>query len=406
MTNLASFQPAIAGSSQIMLGGQAAFNLNGPSCPNAQISCRNTTTVENLCCFNYPGGQLLQTQFWDTHPPTGPSDSWTLHGLWPDHCDGTFDQYCDDRRTYNNISAILRNAGADDTLDAMSLYWKDYQGDDTNLWKHEWSKHGTCISTLDPKCYTGFAPQSDVVDYFRTAVAVFKQLPSHQWLLEADITPGDKTYDLTDIQDALQARHGQPVTLRCRNGQLQEIWYHFDVQGSIQEGTFIATPPDGTKGNCPRRGIKYLPKSSSVNPRPTTTRHDGTPEPTQPGSSFSGRGHLMVNIDGHNKGCIISDGTWYLKGTCATFQANEKDGELELSSRKGKCSLASHDSYLKCYHSIRQTVGLGTHGDKLTANGNTTFWANKIPQGFKKARISSIKDGADDVEVQLVWQSA
>jgi ribonuclease T2 len=38
--------------------------------------------VENLCCFNAPGGQLLQTQFWDTNPPTGPNDSWTLHGLW------------------------------------------------------------------------------------------------------------------------------------------------------------------------------------------------------------------------------------------------------------------------------------------------------------------------------------
>jgi hypothetical protein len=33
-------------------------------------------------CFNYPGGQLLQTQFWDTAPATGPVDSWTVHGLW------------------------------------------------------------------------------------------------------------------------------------------------------------------------------------------------------------------------------------------------------------------------------------------------------------------------------------
>ena len=39
-------------------------------------------------------GLILQTQFWDTH--TGlkdqgqllPKDSWGIHGLWPDFCDG------------------------------------------------------------------------------------------------------------------------------------------------------------------------------------------------------------------------------------------------------------------------------------------------------------------------------
>ena len=52
------------------------------SCPHPQLSCHNTTVVRNLCCFNAPGGSLLQTQFWDTNPVTGPEDSWTIHGLW------------------------------------------------------------------------------------------------------------------------------------------------------------------------------------------------------------------------------------------------------------------------------------------------------------------------------------
>jgi ribonuclease T2 len=64
--------------------GQGQQVLGGPSetCSNPQLSCHNTTVVENLCCFNAPGGQLLQTQFWDTDPATGPDDSWTIHGLW------------------------------------------------------------------------------------------------------------------------------------------------------------------------------------------------------------------------------------------------------------------------------------------------------------------------------------
>jgi hypothetical protein len=36
------------------------------TCLNPQLSCQNTTVVTDLCCFNAPGGQLLQTQFWDT----------------------------------------------------------------------------------------------------------------------------------------------------------------------------------------------------------------------------------------------------------------------------------------------------------------------------------------------------
>ncbi|KAG5735221.1 hypothetical protein E4T56_gene13699, partial [Termitomyces sp. T112] len=47
-------------------------------------SCHNTSAVSNLCCFESPGGLLLQTQFWDTDPSTGPTNSWTIHGLWPD----------------------------------------------------------------------------------------------------------------------------------------------------------------------------------------------------------------------------------------------------------------------------------------------------------------------------------
>lgn len=53
------------------------------TCPTtSQQSCHNTTVQTNLCCFNAPGGALLQTQFWDTDPVTGPDDSWTIHGLW------------------------------------------------------------------------------------------------------------------------------------------------------------------------------------------------------------------------------------------------------------------------------------------------------------------------------------
>ncbi|KAL6697860.1 hypothetical protein J3F84DRAFT_254942 [Trichoderma pleuroticola] len=39
---------------------------------NTPLSCHNTTAVDDSCCF-IPSGQLLQTQFWDTDPSTGPA---------------------------------------------------------------------------------------------------------------------------------------------------------------------------------------------------------------------------------------------------------------------------------------------------------------------------------------------
>ncbi len=72
--NLAS--AALALLSRTALAGQSEYCLDFP------LSCSNTTAVPNLCCFNYPGGELLQTQFWDTDPATGPANHWTVHGLW------------------------------------------------------------------------------------------------------------------------------------------------------------------------------------------------------------------------------------------------------------------------------------------------------------------------------------
>ena len=97
----------------------------------------------------------------------------------PDHCDGTFSQYCDESRQYTNITAILQSFGAIDLLAYMDTYWKDQGGADESFWEHEWGKHGTCISTLDPDCYTNYTPQEEVVDFFNKTVQLFQGLDSY-----------------------------------------------------------------------------------------------------------------------------------------------------------------------------------------------------------------------------------
>lgn len=187
-------------------------------------------------------------------------DSWTIHGLWPDNCDGTYPAQCDSSRAYTNITDILAATGGGDTLAYMQTYWKDYQGDDESFWEHEWGKHGTCISTLEPGCYSGYRPTEEATAFFARTVALFKTLPTYAWLADAGIRPSSsETYALADVQAALQKRHGAPVTLSCKGKALNEVWYHFNVQGSLQEGTFVAAQPDGAKGKCPSK-VQYKPK--------------------------------------------------------------------------------------------------------------------------------------------------
>ena len=70
---------------------------------NAILSCspQAQANITDSCCAETFGGLVLSTQFWDTytglesHGQVLPANTWTLHGLWPDFCNGSFTQYCD-----------------------------------------------------------------------------------------------------------------------------------------------------------------------------------------------------------------------------------------------------------------------------------------------------------------------
>ncbi|KAF1950246.1 ribonuclease M [Byssothecium circinans] len=403
LPSLRSIAKFALGGTQVLLGsGQSVRGSTPLACSNPQLSCHNTTAVTDLCCFNAPGGQLLQTQFWDTKPTTGPVDSWTIHGLWPDHCDGTYDASCDPTRAYKNITAILQSFGATDLVSYMSTYWKDYSGHDESLWQHEWSKHGTCISTLEPTCYTDHKATEEVVDFFQKTVDLFKALPSYQWLAAAGITPSTSaTYSTAQIQDALSKnRTGVQVTLGCKSGALNEIWYHYDVKGSVQSGEFVPANPDGTKSTCPATGIKYLPKDGSGSGGGTTTVPPTTSAPAPTGVPFSGKGYLNVNTGGSQKGCIISAGTWYTSGTCATFTAAASGGGFSLTSSKGKCGVAS--GVLTCGGSVGTETAFTNSGGKLAAGGNAVWSAESVASGSSQVKVYA--GGEKENALEIVWQ--
>ncbi|KDN48030.1 hypothetical protein RSAG8_03046, partial [Rhizoctonia solani AG-8 WAC10335] len=173
---------------------------------SAAISCRNATVQEDLCCFNAPGGQFLLTQFWDFSPAAGPNDSWTIHGLWPDHCDGTYDANCAPERELFNITTVLEQSGQQKLLKYMNKYWLNNNGTNEEFWEHEYNKHGTCISTLEPQCFKKSKNDQfpELVTYISKTVELFQDLPTYKWLKAKGIVPSTTTtYTLSQIREAI-----------------------------------------------------------------------------------------------------------------------------------------------------------------------------------------------------------
>ncbi|KAK8106153.1 uncharacterized protein PG998_003378 [Apiospora kogelbergensis] len=374
----------------------AAMAAGSKSCPvDSPLSCHNSTAVADTCCFNAPGGQMLMTQFWDTHPVTGPEDSWTMHGLWPDNCDGSFESNCDKNRAYKNITQILQGS-APDTLKYMQEFWKDYKGDDETFWEHEFGKHGTCISTLEPTCYADYKPTQEVGDYFTRAVTLFKALPSHEWLSEAGIVPSTSaTYTLEAIQAALSAKHGKPVVINCKNKELNELWYQYNIQGSVQDGKFTAADPVGSGSTCPKTGIKYLPKAP---PRPPAPHPQAVPP-------LSGKGRVSVSTSAsQDGGFLISSGAWYRsKGaTPATYTATPgSDGAtFTLSTSKGKCAVQEKDASFTCGSGVSAASTFGYDGTHLTYDSKDTFYADKLPENNDQGVVYATQKA---VSFQASW---
>ncbi|KAI0102204.1 ribonuclease T2-like protein [Nemania sp. FL0031] len=395
---------------------------NAASLLNSRATC--STTVESCssaassssvssCCVNKPGGQFLQTQFWDTDPVTGPSNSWTIHGLWPDNCDGTYDENCDSSRAYTDITTILQNNGKSSLVTYMQQYWQSNSESTEAFWEHEWSTHGTCVSTLDPDCYTSYKTGLEAADFFQVVVDLFQTLDTYSALSAAGITPSStKTYTSAQIQAALLKVTGKAAVILCSNSELYQVYYGFFANGPLQNGDFVASTIVGDSSNCPSSGVKYLPKSGTGTSPTTTTKtttktvnernipSNITTSPTSTATgSFSGSGYLNAYYNGNADGCLISAGTWYTTGTCATYTATASGSGFTLTSSKGTCGVVS--GAFTCGSGVSATVFTAVSG-KLAYNGVSTFYASVVPTGSTQATVYT---SSKTYSVTFQWQS-
>ncbi|KAK6088702.1 Ribonuclease Le2 [Seiridium cupressi] len=252
--------------------------------PVLSCSASADPAVVDTCCVETFGGLVLSTQFWDTY--TGressgqllPRDTWTLHGLWPDFCNGSYTQYCDLSRQYDpipspntttgksdgtpvpaytgpNIGTFLEPFGKFDLLAYMNKFWVAQNQDNAGFWGHEFSKHATCYSSFDVECYgPQYVEHEEVVDFFETALSYYNILPTWGWLSAKGIRPSNSSYySLADIQGALTDGFGKLPYVGCSgpryntteagagsldNGYtvLTEVWYYHHVFGRVQHG--------------------------------------------------------------------------------------------------------------------------------------------------------------------------
>lgn len=115
-----------------------------------------------------------------TYSPSTQTHHSNTNARRPDNCDGTYQANCDPSRAYTNITEILKAQDRTALLSYMDQYWVDINGDNESFWEHEWGKHGTCLNTIKPTCYTNYQPQEEVGDFFQKVVDLFKGLDTYK----------------------------------------------------------------------------------------------------------------------------------------------------------------------------------------------------------------------------------
>ncbi|CAO3702448.1 unnamed protein product [Rhizopus stolonifer] len=197
------------------------------SCSTTALSCSSGSSGDTCCSPKY-GLVVLNLQWIVGY---GPSNAFTLHGLWPDTCSGGYgpSSGCDSSRTSSSVASIIEDMDSS-LYSSMQTYWPSNTGNNNKFWSHEWSKHGTCVTTYDPDCYSDYQENEDMVDYFQKAIDLRSQYNVYEALSSNGITPGG-TYSASAMRSALEDYFGASVYLGCSSGTLSDVELFFYVKG-------------------------------------------------------------------------------------------------------------------------------------------------------------------------------
>ncbi|KAG0082496.1 ribonuclease T2-like [Podila epicladia] len=104
-------------------------------------------------------------------------------------------------------------------------------GNNNCFWSHEWNKHGTCISNLDPSCTSNPVKGKDKYSYFSKGLELRAKFDLFKALAAKMIFPSQsKRFWTEDVRDAIKAEFDVDPGLYCKNGTLHEVWLYFKVK--------------------------------------------------------------------------------------------------------------------------------------------------------------------------------
>lgn len=149
---------------------------------------------------------------------------WTIHGLWPSIVGTEKPDYCNDSMTFKfeEIKSLS---------DRLEVSWPsfDKNASFTNLWDHEWTKHGTCAYSL-PILKGEFR-------FFNQTLNLHDTLNIKKYLEDSNIVPSDeKMYQPQDIFDAVKKGFGKVPDITClydkteHQHHLEQVWLCYNKQ--------------------------------------------------------------------------------------------------------------------------------------------------------------------------------
>lgn len=127
---------------------------------------------------------------------------WTIHGLWPEFSNNTWDQFC--RKDHLDLKVL-------EPIKSRLLHeWPNLLADksDSSLWQHEWLKHGTCTNMIE-------------FDYFNRTLDLNTRYPLTDWLQSGEVVPStSRAYNIDDVHQSIASHFPlASVSVDCQHSK-------------------------------------------------------------------------------------------------------------------------------------------------------------------------------------------
>ncbi|XP_043918875.1 ribonuclease Oy-like [Protopterus annectens] len=139
-------------------------------------------------------------------------DTWTIHGLWPSHCE----KCC--------TCWHLFKSDLEDLKPQLLKYWPTLINRSSfSFWETEWTRHGTCAACNET--------MNSPAKYFGMGLKLWNSYNIDSLFSKAGIVPScDQAYQLSNISSALKSVMGEDHELQClRNSENQQFLVQIKV---------------------------------------------------------------------------------------------------------------------------------------------------------------------------------